>query len=173
MSNQTNLFRVGGVYRCIDGAVVRLRYVPFWSEMEVMAQAVDVDDSYERGARRLADGIYPYTNNENYGGNLLPGELTLVNGEWVSMTPTLDKMEAEKKSSEWDQIGAAAESLAQAVYGVDLDTPRPALDWDKKADTDRFPGFVVSDKNTQDQPKQLLRAEQLCADFDGLVMKVR
>lgn len=78
-------FRIGGVYRCRDGQVVRLSYMEDWHDRDSAAQAVAVHGSFDRGARQLSNGTYPYTSNENYGGNLLPGELTLRDGQWVSV----------------------------------------------------------------------------------------
>jgi hypothetical protein len=187
-----SMFRIGGVYRQRNGEVVRL--APYSgsygsSFVDGYGSAIAIKDGTPRGSRHLSSGrmcAFFAHDDAKFTGDLLPGELTFVNGEWVSMTPTLDKMEAEK-AAEMNQCdgcmqgadlrgGLHVDRYGKAFMGCErhkyAEPTRPALDWNKPASTDRFPGFTVTSQ-TQDQQASPTHAVQRCADFDGLVMKAR
>jgi hypothetical protein len=177
------MFRIGGVYRDSEGRLYRLlpmdqnkgglRLKPCAAPAKAanVSKRSDKDIGFS-GYRSLVDGAdladYPHDGGNR---NLIPGELTLVNGEWVSMTPTLDKMEAEKRAAE-AYFSFNVGDVIPAPASVDLDLTRPALDWNKPASHDRFPGFTTT-SHTQDKQASPTHAVQRCADFDGLVMKAR
>lgn len=73
-------FRIGGVYRQIDGVVVSLND---WHD-GVLGHAKPVDGSFSTGQRRLSDGRRVlFLDMPFHGNDLIPGELHQVNGQWV------------------------------------------------------------------------------------------
>jgi hypothetical protein len=173
MSNQ---FRIGGVYRQRNGEVVRLApYSDSYgsSFVDGYGSAIAIKDGTPRGWCHLSSGrVCAFAHDDaKFTGDLLPGELTLVNGEWISMTPTLDKIEAEKGGA--TQEAGIADLAKRIQEHRSAERHRAPLDWNKPTPFDPFKGFEVTDCRTSIQVNEAAHATQRCADFDGLVMKAR
>lgn len=89
---EQNQFRIGATYRNKRGDVVRLSAIDFsphaqqWGRLcpgHTFAQADRIGDSLGCGYISLRNGQYCSRLGEDSTFHLIPGELTLVNGEWV------------------------------------------------------------------------------------------
>lgn len=132
METQTP-FRIGGVYRNKHGAemviceevqpgIVTVGFVET-PEYPLYSRILIATGECERGSCDL---------------DLIPGELTLVNGKYV---PRGVPVEAPKQAQ-----GEKVWRPHPAVYAPALPTKertRPALPWADSKRVDRFPGFVV------------------------------
>lgn len=139
--NETK-FRIGGVYRQKDGAVVELSICSFVHNEPGTAWATD--PGYYRcgnGFRRLSDGVDTVGWRDNCR-DLLPGELHQVNGEWLPLGV------AEEAPKPTPSLGALLRqawergSVKPATTKAAAEKVRPALTWNKPASVDRFPGFT-------------------------------
>lgn len=123
------MFRIGACYKQRDGVVVLLRSAsesPMPEMGDGFAWACYEDTRMGIGFRNLIDGseASPWKAPENR--DLLPGELTLRDGQWVplgaqqekatSMTPTLDAME-NARDPKRDPLPYFAERKAFDPFG--------------------------------------------------------
>lgn len=128
----TAQFRIGGVYRQRGGTIVCLRAIDpdnyktgygdkvapsvvraaleKWSNHGPLAHAAYADGVGDDGWRRLSDGRYPDSDDDDYRSHLLPGELHNVNGQWVPVAEEAPKTAKSRPGIKY--ICAVPEGLA-------------------------------------------------------------
>lgn len=132
-------FRLGGVYRQNNGWIVRLQRYPYnpfpghpgAEEGQAYAVILDKRDWQPVGGdgiRDLSDGAYgPRRTEKDYGSHLLPSEVAYFDG--------------------FDKPTIKLESHYASLRANKEEPQRCALDWNKPAVWDPFPGYVVVSGN--------------------------
>lgn len=159
------LFRIGGVYRNAQGELTKLVQMDENTGALPLkacaspAKAINVTSNGKHGGacgyRSLVDGsdLADYAHD---GGDrtLIPGDLTLKDGEWVPFRWPWVPAATEQPQHHTFPSGATIVTQGSTITGRIEPAPEPKrapLDWNKPTRIDRFPGFVVT-KATDPQP---------------------